>query len=100
MIAKQEDFLKKFVLALRRALELEGVESIKMTTVTDLGEKNYLVTYYFLSEPTEEDQEALSLIETELFADIWGWVGTIQEKRRVVDQIPNFVNSKEICVKS
>jgi hypothetical protein len=59
----------------KRAVNLEGVDNISFARLKQMGAKNFEIEYGFYADPTDEDLEALSLIETEIISDIWGWVG-------------------------
>ena len=87
------DFWKKMLSATQRAIRLELVDNISFVYLRQNGEKDYLLPYGFKNEPSEDDLEALSLIETEIVSDVWSWVGEVRYEWSVAVNLPAYLEN-------
>ena len=71
------------VASAKRAIELEAVSNISYARLKQIGPKDFLIQYGFFLEPSDDDLEALSLIETEMVSDIWNWVGEFRYEWKI-----------------
>ncbi|WP_147417617.1 hypothetical protein [Sphingomonas cavernae] len=96
-----EDSLNFWDMALRsakRAVNLEGVDNISFACLKHIGTKNFEIEYGFHDEPTDEDLESLSLIETEMVSDIWNWVGNFRYTWSIRSHPPQEFEGKNTMV--
>lgn len=96
-----DDPLKFWEMALQsatRALKIEGVDNISFARLKQIGAKDFEIEYGFFSYPTDEDLEALSLIETEIVSDIWRWVGDFHYTWCISSQPPGHMGDKSSMV--
>lgn len=85
------DSLKFLDMALQsatRAVNLEVVSNIAFACLKQVGTKDFEIEYGFHNNPTDEDLESISLIETEIVSDIWNWVGSIRYTWSVLSRPP------------
>lgn len=84
--------------AAKRAVEQEAVENLKFALVKQTGQKDFAVQYGFFCEPSEEDLEVLSLMETEMYAASWQWVGEITYEWSVSEKDPSLAGDVNSAV--
>ena len=82
------DYLDSIVSSAKRAIQLEVTDSIFFVILKRAGERDFSLLYGFKHEPSADNLEILSLIETEIVSDIWRWVGKIKYDWVVVDAVP------------
>lgn len=79
-----------------RAVQLEAVPNIKSAQLKQSGPRDFIMRYVFFEQPSEDDLEALSLIETEMVSDIWGWVAEFGYEWHVVNGEPDHLEDGSV----
>lgn len=67
----QPEVIKRFSAAASRAVAIEGANNLRSILLSQAEDGHYSLSFILRAAPTEADLEAISILHTEVAADVW-----------------------------
>jgi len=86
------DFWLQAIEAARLAVAAEATENLSYAILKSVRPKHLKVEFGFISPPSEDDLEALSLIETTLISSLWRSLEEVSYEWILQSKLPRNLN--------